>query len=93
MKKLLGILVLGLLLTGNAYASKIGKGEIKLSDKVTENFIKFFKLLPVPDIKTAVLIFLGPVNFTIKFNFIFSCSYFSNNIGFKFLCKKFSNFI
>ena len=48
-----------------------------------ENFIKFFKLLPVPDIKTAVLILLRPVNFTIKFNFIFSCSYFSNNIGFK----------
>jgi len=30
-----------------------------------ENFIKFFKLLPVPDIKTAVLIFLGPINFFI----------------------------
>ena len=43
MKKLLGILVLGLLLTGNAYASKIGKGEIKLSDKVTENFIRFLR--------------------------------------------------
>jgi hypothetical protein len=24
---------------------------------ILENFIKFFKLLPVPDIKTAVLIF------------------------------------
>ena len=43
MKKLLGILVLGLLLSGNAYASKIGKGEIQLSDKVVENFIKFLR--------------------------------------------------
>ena len=60
---------------------------------ILENFIKFFKLLPVPDIKTAVLIFLRPVNFTIKFDFIFSCDYFSNNIGFKFFCKKFNNFI
>ena len=58
-----------------------------------ENFIKFFKLLPVPDMKTAVLIFLRPVNFTIKFNFIFSCGYFSDNVGFKFFCKKFSNFL
>ena len=43
MKKLLGILVLGLLLSGNAYASKIGKGEIQLSDKVVENFIEFLR--------------------------------------------------
>ena len=52
-----------------------------------------FKLLPVPEIKTAVLIFLKPVNFSIKFNFIFSCCYFSNNIRFKFFCKKFFNFV
>ena len=43
MKKLLAILVFGLLLSGNAYASKIGKGEIQLSDKVVENFIKFLR--------------------------------------------------
>ena len=43
MKKLLGIIALGLLLSGNVYASKIGKGEIKLSDKVTENFIRFLR--------------------------------------------------
>ena len=30
-----------------------------------ENFIKFFKLLPVPEIKTAVFILLEPINFTI----------------------------
>ena len=60
---------------------------------LSKNFIKFFKLLPVPDIKTAVLIFLRPVNFTTKFNFLFSCSDFSNNIGSKMFCKKFSNFI
>ena len=29
---------------------------------VLENFIRFFKLLPLPEIKTAVLIFLDPVN-------------------------------
>jgi hypothetical protein len=27
-----------------------------------ENFIRFFKLLPVPEIKTAVFIFLDPIN-------------------------------
>ena len=39
MKKLLVILVLGLLLSGNAYA-KVGKGELKLS-KSTANLKKF----------------------------------------------------
>ena len=29
---------------------------------IPENFIKDFKLLPVPEIKTAVFIFLEPVN-------------------------------
>ena len=43
MKKLLGIVVLGLMLSGNSYASKIGKGEIQLSDQVTKNFIKFLR--------------------------------------------------
>ena len=42
MKKLLGIVVLSLLLSGNAYA-KIGKGEIQLSEKVTNDFIKFLR--------------------------------------------------
>ena len=35
-------------------------------------FIIFFKLLPRPEIKTAVFILLRPVNFSIEFNFIFS---------------------
>ena len=39
---------------------------------VLENFIIFFRLLPAPEIKTAVFIFLRPVNFSIKLNFIFS---------------------
>ncbi|MDB4193908.1 hypothetical protein N9599_07000 [Candidatus Pelagibacter sp.] len=43
MKKLLGILVLGFLLSGNAYASKIGNGSIQFSDEVTKNFIKFLR--------------------------------------------------
>ena len=43
MKKLLSILVLSLLLSGSAYASKIGKGQIQLSDEVTESFIKFLR--------------------------------------------------
>ena len=34
-----------------------------------ENFIKLSKLLPLPEINTAVLIFLGPINFTIQFYF------------------------
>ena len=40
MKKLLWILVLGLLLSGNAYATKItkGKGELKLYDETIELF-------------------------------------------------------
>ena len=37
-----------------------------------ENFIRFFKLLPLPEIKTAVLVFLRPINFFIQFNFIFT---------------------
>jgi signal recognition particle subunit SEC65 len=43
MKKLLGIVVLGFLLSGNAYASKIGNGSIQFSDEVTKNFIKFLR--------------------------------------------------
>lgn len=42
MKKLLGIVVLGLLFSGSGYA-KIGKGEIQLSQKVTNDFIKFLR--------------------------------------------------
>ena len=42
MKKLLSIIVLSLLLGGSAYA-KIGKGEIQLSEKVTNDFIKFLR--------------------------------------------------
>jgi len=41
-KKLLSILVLGLLFSGSGYA-KIGKGEIQLSEKVTNDFIKFLR--------------------------------------------------
>ena len=43
MKKLLSIIVLGLLLSGNAYASKIGNGSIQFSDEVTKNFIRFLR--------------------------------------------------
>ena len=44
MKKFLGIVVLGLLLSGNTYAgSKWGKGELKLSDFVIEKFIKYIR--------------------------------------------------
>ena len=38
MKKLLGILVLGLLLCNNSFAAKKGKGEVKLSDAVVHHF-------------------------------------------------------
>ena len=37
-----------------------------------ENFIRFSKLLPLPEIKTAVLVFLRPINFFIQFNFVFT---------------------
>ena len=45
-----------------------------------------------PDIKIAVLVFLRPINFFINFNFIFASNYVSNNIWFKFFCKKFFYF-
>ncbi len=38
MKKLLAIVVLGLLLSTNAYAGKIGSGELKLSKNVVKSF-------------------------------------------------------
>ena len=44
MKKLLGIVVLGVLLSTNAFAAKKwGRGEIKLSPKVVKAFIKYIK--------------------------------------------------
>ena len=44
MKRILGIVVLSLLLSCNAHAaSKWGKGELTLSDGVTNGFIKFIK--------------------------------------------------
>ena len=44
MKKLLGILVIGLLLNTSAFAAKKwGKGELKLSPKVVKAFIKYIK--------------------------------------------------
>ena len=43
MKKVLVILVISLLLSGNAYGSKIGKGKIQFSDEVVEDFIKFLR--------------------------------------------------
>ena len=40
MKKLLGIMVLGLLLSGNAYA-KVGKGELKLSKSTMNHLMQY----------------------------------------------------
>ena len=40
MKKLLGIVVLGLLLSGNAYAAKLIKDKLISSDQVTTDFLK-----------------------------------------------------
>ncbi|MBC8296369.1 MAG: hypothetical protein H8E55_11290 [Pelagibacterales bacterium] len=42
MKKLLGILVLGLLLSGNAY-SKVGKGNFQMNEDVLEYFIEYLR--------------------------------------------------
>ena len=48
MKKLLGIIVLGLLLSGNAYSkSYTGEGEVKLSNQVVSNFQNYIKLKKV----------------------------------------------
>jgi hypothetical protein len=41
MKKLLGIVVLGLLLNFNAYAAPDGRGEVKLSEDVVKSFIDY----------------------------------------------------
>ena len=42
------------------------------------DFIKFFKLLPLPVINTAIFIFLVPINFSIQFNLFFTLNDFSN---------------
>jgi hypothetical protein len=48
MKKLLGIVVLGLLLSGNAYTKDYtGTGEIKLSDQVIRNFQHYIQIKKV----------------------------------------------
>jgi hypothetical protein len=44
MKKLLGIIVLSLLLSGNAYASLNGQGKIKLSDYVLDELIRYLNV-------------------------------------------------
>ena len=41
MKKILGIIVLGLLLSGNAYAFTKGTGEVKMTDKAINHFIDY----------------------------------------------------
>ena len=42
MKKLLGIVVLGLLLSGNAYG-KVGKGNLQMSEDVLKYFIDYLR--------------------------------------------------
>jgi hypothetical protein len=45
MKKIIGIVVLGLLLSGNAYSkSYTGEGEVKLSNQVISNFQNYIKI-------------------------------------------------
>ena len=41
MKKLLGIIVLGLFLSGNAYAFTKGTGEVKMTDRALNHFIDY----------------------------------------------------
>ena len=41
MKKILGIVVLGLFLSGNAYAFTKGEGEVKMTDKALNHFIDY----------------------------------------------------
>ena len=41
MKRIFGIIVLGLLLSGNAYAFTKGEGEVKMTDKALNHFIDY----------------------------------------------------
>jgi hypothetical protein len=43
MKKILGIIVVGLLLSGNAYAFTKGTGEVKMTDKALNHFIDYIQ--------------------------------------------------
>ena len=61
MKKLLGIVVLGLLLNFNAYAAPDGKGQIQLSENVVKNFLDYI----VGDIGTQKSLFNKPGTFWI----------------------------
>ena len=61
MKKLLGIVVLGLLLSGNAYAAPDGRGQIKLSEDIVKSFIDYL----VVDIGTQKSVFNKPSTFWI----------------------------
>ena len=61
MKKLLGIVVFGLLLNFNAYAAPDGKGEVKLSEDIVKSFIDYI----VGDIGTQKSVFNKPSTFWI----------------------------
>jgi len=61
MKKLLSIIVLGLLLNFNAYAAPDGKGEVQLSEDVVKSFIDYI----VGDIGTQKSLFNKPSSFWI----------------------------
>ena len=61
MKKLLGIVVLGLLLNFNAYAAPDGRGQIQLSEDVVKSFIDYL----VGDIGTQKSVFNKPSTFWI----------------------------
>ena len=59
MKKLLGIIVLGLLFGGNAYSkSYTGEGEVKLSNQVISNFQNYIKLKKIEGKKADPGIFM-----------------------------------
>ena len=59
MKKIIGIVVLGLLLSGNAYSkSYTGEGEVKLSNQVISNFENYIKLKKVKGQKADPGIFM-----------------------------------
>ena len=59
MKKIIGIVVLGLLLSGNAYSkSYTGEGEVKLSNQVISNFQNYIKLKKIKGKKADPGIFM-----------------------------------
>tara|TARA_B100000780_G_scaffold48616_1_gene30208 strand:+ start:38 stop:634 length:597 start_codon:yes stop_codon:yes gene_type:complete len=77
MKKLLGIIVLGLLFGGNAYSkSYTGEGEVKLSNQVISNFQNYIKLKKIKGQRADPGIFMITLDGSKSYYY-----YCTNNLG------------